>query len=83
MIDRLTTEHTPMTCRWSRLGYRLAEFDEADQPESLWVCVRRTGIRRALTNVECAQCEFWESMDGSNTRIAEAYTVPRWRLQCE
>ena len=46
-------------CRWSQQGHRLSGVTEADQPESLWVCVR-DGIRRRLQPDECATCPHWE-----------------------
>jgi hypothetical protein len=83
MFENLTVAHTPSSCRWSRLGYRLSGIAESDQPESLWVCVQRTSTRRSLTDAECTFCECWEPMEGRKTAVAVAYSVPRWRLQCE
>jgi len=57
----ITTPQTVWDCRYSRLGYRLANVDEHLQPESLWVCVR-TGTRRNVTNEECAICPHWEPL---------------------
>jgi hypothetical protein len=83
MFENLTVFHTPSTCRWSRVGYRLSRIAESDQPESLWVCVRQRSTRRSLADEECAFCECWESMDAPRAALAAAYPVPRWRLQCE
>jgi len=43
----IATRQTAWECKWSRPGFRLAGIDEAQQPESVWVCVR-TGQRRRL-----------------------------------
>ncbi len=47
-------------CRWSRMGSRLHGVGESQQPEAQWVCVRRPGSRRRVTEQEC---EFWEAED--------------------
>ena len=36
----IATEQTAWDCKWSRPGFRLAGIDEAQQPESVWVCIR-------------------------------------------
>jgi hypothetical protein len=83
MFESFTVAHTPSSCRWSRLGYRLHGVGESDQPESLWVCVQGTSTRRSLGDVECTHCECWEPMDGRRTAGGVACRVPRWRMQCE
>jgi len=52
------TVQTPWECKWSRPGFRLAGIDEAQQPESVWVCVR-TEERRTLSEHTCDHCPFW------------------------
>jgi hypothetical protein len=52
------TLQTIWDCRWSRPGYRLTHVEEPDQPEALWMCVR-TGVRRPVTEEECAACPHW------------------------
>jgi hypothetical protein len=56
------TLQTVWDCRWSRPGYRLSCVDEREQPESVFVCVRR-GTRRPVTNEECETCRHWEPME--------------------
>jgi hypothetical protein len=46
-------------CRWSQPGYRLRRVEEHQQPESLWVCIRK-GTRRNVTECECETCLHWE-----------------------
>lgn len=64
-MDRtaVATMQTPWDCRWARLGYRLPGLPEAQQLEGLWVCVRREGVRRTVTDKECAECGFWEATE--------------------
>lgn len=83
MAKHVSTVRTPINCQFSRLGFRLVGFEESDQPETLWVCGRRAGTRRALTGADCALCEFWQPMDEAKTRRADASIGLRWRLQCE
>lgn len=60
--------HTAANCRWTRLGYRLSFVGEAQQPETLWVCVRDGG-RRSATDSACEGCAHWEpSEETSATR---------------
>jgi hypothetical protein len=73
----LSTAHTPANCHWSRTGYRLSFVSESDQPEAPWVCVREPGIRRPLTDSECAYCEFWEPTD-EWTAVEVQRTAPRF-----
>lgn len=80
MATGLNVAQTPANCRWSRLGYRLSFVGESDQPETPWVCVREPGTRRALTDSECAYCEFWEPTDARTTEVSEGQKVPRWRF---
>ena len=47
-------------CRWSRPGYRLTAFDDAEQPETVWVCIRH-GERRPITAPECEVCPHWQA----------------------
>jgi hypothetical protein len=83
MSESLTVAHTPSSCRWSRLGYRLSRIAEFDQPESLWVCVQSPNTRRSLSDEECTDCDCWEPLDGRGIRVVAEYPVPRWRMQCE
>ncbi len=53
------TVQSQWECKWSRPGFRLAGIDEAQQPETVWVCVR-TGERRKLSEHTCDNCPFWE-----------------------
>lgn len=59
---------TPWDCRFSRPGYRLTNVHAAQQPESPWVCVRVDGVRRPVTEQECANCKFWEMDDVEGVR---------------
>ena len=54
-----TTTPTAANCLSTRLGYRLSFVGEAQQPESLWVCVRDDG-RRPVADSECERCARWE-----------------------
>src|SRR5262245_18600735 len=56
---------TPWDCRWSQPGHRLTGVDEDHQPEGRWVCTRstRAGVRRTVTDDECATCAHWEADD--------------------
>ena len=51
-------------CRWSRSGHRLTAVADAQQPESVWVCVRE-GIRRSVSDTECRTCPHWELNPGT------------------
>lgn len=62
MAMSTATPHTIWDCRWSRIG-RWRHGVGEQQPETLWVCVRRPGTRRGVTEQECEQCEFWEVKD--------------------
>jgi hypothetical protein len=59
---RAAVLQTPWDCRLSRLGYRLTNVRDEQQPESRWVCVRG-GRRRPVSDHECATCDFWEMDD--------------------
>jgi hypothetical protein len=49
-------------CQWSHPGHRLTCIsDERDQPENLWVCLRRAGKQRGVSEYECAVCAYWEA----------------------
>ena len=67
MAMRIATLQTIWDCRWSRQGRRLPGVDERRQPEPLWVCVRRPGIRRGVSEEECEECGFWELEDPGET----------------
>ena len=56
----ITPLQTIWDCRWSRFNYRPNDAHEHEPPESLWVCVRHPGLRRPVTEDECAGCAFWE-----------------------
>ncbi len=62
----VATLQTIWDCRWSRPGYRLLGVEDQLQPESVWVCIR-TGVRRGVTEEECAECPHWESVTTCNT----------------
>jgi hypothetical protein len=53
------TVQSQWECKWSRPGFRLDGIDEAQQPESVWVCVR-TGERRKLSEHTCDNCPYWQ-----------------------
>jgi hypothetical protein len=59
----VATLQTIWDCRWSRPGHRFTGLAGDEQPEAIWVCVRKPGERRAVTDEECASCEFWEGED--------------------
>lgn len=82
MTHHLRTQST-WDCQWNRLGYRLTQVAEADQPEGLWVCVRHPDVRRSVADEDCADCEFWEPAGTREDRFARANNLLRWRLQCE
>ena len=63
MATTVKTLQRAWNCRWNRLGYRLRGVEERQQPESLWVCVRRPGERCCVTEQECEECGFWEAED--------------------
>lgn len=63
MATSMATLQTIWDCRWSRLGRPLHGVEERQQPETLWVCVRRPGQRRRVTEQECEECGFWETED--------------------
>lgn len=56
---------TPWDCRWSQPGHQLTGVDADHQPEGHWVCTRSTakGVRRTVTDEECANCAHWEADD--------------------
>ena len=60
---RVAVVQTPWDCRWSQPGHRLTGVDEDHQPEGRWVCTRSMpiGLRRTVTDEECATCEYWEA----------------------
>jgi len=55
----IATRQSAWECKWSRPGFRLAGMDEAQQPESVWMCVR-TGQRRTLAEHTCDHCPYWQ-----------------------
>jgi hypothetical protein len=63
MTTSIATLQTIWDCRWSRLGRRLHGVEERQRPETLWVCARRPGQRRCVTEQECEECGFWETRD--------------------
>ena len=56
---------TPWDCRHGQPGHRVTGVSEGQQPEGLWVCTRQTeaGIRRTVTDEECATCAYWTAED--------------------
>ena len=63
MAMNIATVQTIWDCRWSRVDRRHHGVGEQQKPDALWVCVRRPGTRRGVTEQECEQCEFWEAED--------------------
>ena len=63
MAMNIATVQTIWDCRWSRVDLRHHGVGEQQKPDALWVCVRRPGTRRGVTEQECEQCEFWEAED--------------------
>ena len=58
----VATLQTVWECRWSQPGLRLANVDEKQQPEWIWVCVR-TGKRVGVDEARCENCHYWERAD--------------------
>ena len=69
MEQTIATIQPIWDCRWSRLGHRLSGVHEhagselvhgKQLSEPTWVCVRERGVRRWVTEEECATCKEWE-----------------------
>ncbi|MBI4265468.1 MAG: hypothetical protein HY657_13940 [Acidobacteria bacterium] len=54
-------------CRWSRPGAQFFEMREREEPDNLWLCVRRFDGPRSVTEDACAACEHWEPDDIAST----------------
>lgn len=59
----MTPLQTIWDCRWSRFNHRPGGTRDLKPPDSLWVCVREPGIRRPVTEDECADCAYWEPQE--------------------
>lgn len=60
MAEQGNAVRATWNCKWSQPGARLSRAPEHQQLGDLWVCVRMTGVRRAVSDDECARCPFWE-----------------------
>lgn len=74
-----TVKQTPWDCRWSQPGHQLTGVDEDHQPEGRWVCTRSMpeGVRRTVTDEECATCAHWQAEDSPQ---ASRFAAPEFAL---
>ena len=64
MAVSLPVARTAANCRWTQRDYQTTGAPAWPEPGLLLVCTREPGLRRLVTDQECAVCAFWEPVNG-------------------
>ncbi len=56
----LPVARTSANCRWTQQEHPTPGTPGWPQPDPLLVCTREPGLRRLVSDRECASCDFWE-----------------------
>lgn len=65
MAMTLPLAHSAANCRWTRQEHAMIGAPGWPQLEPLLVCTREPGLRRLVTDQECASCAFWQPVNGA------------------